>query len=83
MRTPSAAVRLIAVVLLIVLTATLATPGRAEADPLTTVAIVGLVIAGVIIIAFLIVANVADRKAEEAQVVWIASARSGPETQSP
>ncbi|MBI2529294.1 MAG: hypothetical protein HYV93_25320 [Candidatus Rokubacteria bacterium] len=50
--------RLVATVLVVVLAAGLATPAQAEADVLTTLAIVSLVVAGVVIVVYLIVANV-------------------------
>src|SRR3972149_4130064 len=56
--------RVVAVILVAVLVLTLAAPARAEADVLTTIAIVSLVIAGVIVIAYLIVANLPGRWAD-------------------
>jgi hypothetical protein len=50
--------RLVAAVLTVVLAVGLAAPARAEADVLTTLAIASLVVAGVVIIVYLIVANV-------------------------
>ncbi len=58
-----------AVILVAVLVLTLAAPARAEADVLTTIAIVSLVIAGVIIIVYLIVANLHDRWADARPVL--------------
>ena len=60
--------RLVAMALVVVLAVGLAAPARAEADILTTLAIVSLVVAGVIIVVYLIVANVKGSKmqAEEA-----------------
>ena len=60
--------RLVATALVVVLAVGLAAPARAEADILTTLAIVSLVVAGVIIVVYLIVANVKGSKmqAEEA-----------------
>jgi len=55
--------RLLAFTLVMVLALTLAAPARAEAlEPLTIIAIVGLVAVGVIIIVYLIVANVAGSR---------------------
>ena len=69
MRYPSAvsvshpSFRLLAFTLVMVLALTLAAPARAEAlEPLTIIAIVGLVAVGVIIIVYLIVANVAGSR---------------------
>jgi hypothetical protein len=66
--------RTLALVLAVVMLVLVATPARAEAiEPLTMVALVSLAIAGVILIAFLIIANVEDRKsAEEPAVIWVA-----------
>ncbi len=60
--------RLVATALVVVLAVGLAAPARAEADILTTLAIVSLVVTGVIIVVYLIVANVKGSKmqAEEA-----------------
>ena len=55
--------RLLAFTLVAVLAFTLTAPARAEAlEPFTIIAIVGLVAVGVIIIVFLIVANVAGSR---------------------
>lgn len=85
MSTTSAAVRLIALVLVVVLTVVLTTPAKAEADPLAIAGLVSLAIAGVILVAYLIVANVSDSgtAAEETRVVWVASALTVPDPQSP
>jgi hypothetical protein len=48
----------VAAALVVVLAVGLAAPARAEADVLTTLAIASLVVAGVVIIVYLIVANV-------------------------
>src|SRR3989304_1293120 len=61
--------RVVAVILVAVLVLTLAAPARAEADVLTTIPIVSLVIAGVMIIAYLIVANLHDRWADAGPVL--------------
>lgn len=50
--------RLVATALVVVLAVGLTAPARAEADVLTTLAIVSLVVAGVVIVVYLIVANV-------------------------
>ena len=55
--------RLLAFTLVALLTLTLAAPARAEAlEPLTLVAIASLVVVGVVLIVFLIVANMADSR---------------------
>ena len=70
--------RLLALVLVVVLTVVFATPAPAEADVLTALAIAGLVLAGVVIIAYLVVANVeGTRRADTGRVVWLACA--GPD----
>ena len=66
--------RLIALVLATVLLVVAAMPAKAEAiEPLTIVAIAGLAVAGIVLIAYLVVANVAGRKrADTGRVVWMA-----------
>ncbi len=70
--------RLLALVLVTVLVVTAATPAKAEADVLTGLAIASVVIAGVILIAYLVIANVeGSRRADEGRVVWLACAGEG------
>jgi general stress protein CsbA len=64
--------RAVAVILVLALILTLAAPARAEADVLTTLAIVSLVVAGVVIIAYLVIANLHDRRAADAGPVLLA-----------
>ena len=66
--------RTLALVLAIVILAVTATPARAEAlEPLTIIALASLVVGGIILIAFLIIANVeGERRAEEGRVIWVA-----------
>ena len=68
--------RLVALLLAAVLLVVAGTPARAEAmDALTIVAIVGLAAAGLILIAYLVVANVeGDKQAGEGREVWVACA---------
>jgi hypothetical protein len=67
--------RLVALVLATVLMVVAATPGKAEAiDALTIVAIVGLALAGIIIIAYLVVANVEGKSADGGRMIWVACA---------
>ena len=55
--------RLLAFTLVVVLALTLAAPARAEAlEPFTIIAIVGLVAVGVIIIVYLVIANVSGSR---------------------
>jgi hypothetical protein len=55
--------RTLALVLAVVMLVLAATPARAEAlEPLTIVALVGLAVAGVVLIAYLIIANVEGPK---------------------
>jgi len=63
--------RLVATALVVVLAVGLAAPARAEADVLTMIAIASLVVAGVVLVVYLIVANVKGSKmqAEEAPAV--------------
>lgn len=65
--------RLMVAVLAVVCMVTFATPAPAEADVLAAVAIASLVVVGVILVLYLIVANVAgDRTAEAGRLVWMA-----------
>jgi hypothetical protein len=67
--------RLLALVIVLTLVATLATPARAEADVLTALAIASAVVAGVILIAYLVIASVdGSRRADEGRIVWLACA---------
>lgn len=84
MPTTFATFRLIATVLVVVIAVTLATPVRAEADVLMALGIGALVVAGVIIIAFLVVANVREsQRADEGRILWVASPLSVATTQTP
>ena len=84
MRYPSAvsvghpSFRLLAFTLVMVLALTLAAPARAEAlEPLTIIAIVGLVAVGVIIIVYLVVANVAgSRRAAKSEARYVTCVES-------
>jgi hypothetical protein len=68
MTTHGSAIRLIAVVLAVVLMATVAAPSRAEAvDPFTIMAIAGAAVVVVILIAYLIVASTKGKRMEEAE----------------
>jgi hypothetical protein len=66
--------RLIALLLATVLLVIASTPAKAEAvDALTIVAIVGLVAAGIILIAYLVVANVeGSKRSDIGRLVWLA-----------
>jgi len=68
--------RLVALVLIAVLVVVAGTPAQAEAiDALTIVAIVGLAAAGIILIAYLIIANVeGGSQAGDGRMVWVACA---------
>jgi hypothetical protein len=68
--------RMLALLLAAVLCVVAGTPARAEAvDALTIIAIAGLAAAGLILIAYLIIANVeGDGQASEGRVVWVACA---------
>jgi hypothetical protein len=80
--TPSTPFRLLALVLVLVVLFTVTTPARAEADVMAAIALGTLVIAGVILVVYLIVANVAEHRAagEEPriQVVGIAIETATP-----
>ena len=66
--------RMVALVLATVLLLIAATPAKAEAmEPLVIVAVVGLVLAGIVLIAYLVIANVeGERRADEGRVIWVA-----------
>lgn len=70
----SAHFRTLALMLAVVLLLVAATPAKAEAlEPLTIVALATLVAAGILLIAYLVVANVeGERRADEGRVIWIA-----------
>ncbi len=73
------AFRMVALVLVLALGLTLATPAKADAfDILTAVAIGTLVVAGIILVVYLIVANVHGSKMSEADApVLVACDRPG------
>jgi hypothetical protein len=66
--------RMLALVLVTVMLLIAATPAKAEAlEPLVIVAVVGLVLAGIVLIAYLVIANVeGERRADEGRVIWVA-----------
>jgi hypothetical protein len=70
----SAPFRTLALVLATVLLVVAATPARAEAvEPLTIVAIATLVVAGILIVAYLVIANIeGSKRADRDQVIWVA-----------
>ena len=69
--------RILALALVIVLVVTLATPAKADADPLTSITLVSLVVAGVLIIAFLIIANTVERRTDEGTILRVACVGDG------
>jgi hypothetical protein len=71
--------RLLALVLAVVLVVTLATPAKAEAfDVLTGLAIAGVVLIVIVLVAYLVVANVeGGKRVEQRQEVWLACAAEG------
>jgi hypothetical protein len=70
--------RLVALVLAIVLTVVAATPAKAEADPTLILALVGVALAVIVLIAYLVVANIEGGKsAESERVLWMACAAEG------
>jgi hypothetical protein len=66
--------RLLALVLVVVLVATLATPAKAEAiDPFTALAIAGVAVIVLVLVAYLVVANTSGgKRVEHRQPVWLA-----------
>jgi hypothetical protein len=73
-RTPwSPPFRLLALVVVLTLITAVATPARADADVLTALAIASAVVAGVILIAYLVIASVdSSGRADAGRVVWLA-----------
>jgi len=73
--------RTFALFVLVVVAVTFVTPARAEADPTAALAIAGAVVAGVILIAFLIIAATRDSRTSgpETRVVWMACTDRGCE----
>jgi hypothetical protein len=70
--------RLVAIVLLVVVVVTVAKPARAEADVLAAIGIATLVIIGVIVVAYLIAANVSDARTSGIPVLYAAAAADAP-----
>jgi hypothetical protein len=68
--------RLIALALVAVVLVVAGTPAPADAlEPLAIVAIAGLVVAGIVLIAYLVIANVeGGKQAGQGRVVWVACA---------
>src|SRR5262249_59739233 len=80
MNTTMPGVRVLAAVLLAALVVSLATPSRAEAlEPFTIVAIAGLVVVAVIIVVYLVVANIHDSQRSEATPRYMACVESDAE----
>src|SRR5947209_2541256 len=71
MKTPSL-FRMVALVLVTILVITFATPAKADADVMTTITLVSLIIAGVAIIAYLIIANTTGNRGMSSRVLRIA-----------
>ena len=70
--------RFIALVLALVLVITFATPAKAEADVTTILAIIGAAVGLLVIIAYLVVANVEGKgMADSDQVRWAACSSAG------
>jgi hypothetical protein len=57
----------------VVLLVTFSTPARAEAEVLTVLAIASLVVVGVIVIAYLVIASTKGDRAGTPQIVWVAA----------
>ena len=66
--------RLLALVLAVVLVATLATPAKAEAfDPMIALAVAGAAVIVLVLVVYLVVANVSGgTRAEQRHEVWLA-----------
>jgi hypothetical protein len=80
--TTSSVARFLALVLALVIFMTLVTPARAEADALAIAGIVTLVIAGVIIVVYLIAAAGSDRGSDarlpHTEPVWLVAIAEAP-----
>ena len=70
--------RFLAVVLLIVVVVTVAKPARAEADVLTAIGIASLVVIAVLIVAYLVAANMSEASAEPVPHLYAAAAADAP-----
>ncbi|MBI1736445.1 MAG: hypothetical protein HYR51_14845 [Candidatus Rokubacteria bacterium] len=66
--------RLVAIVLLVVVVVTVAKPAPAEADVLAILGIASLVVIGVMIVAYLIVASSSEPKTAQAVYTYVAVA---------
>ena len=68
--------RLLALILAVVLVVTLTTPAKAEAfDVLTGLAIAGAVLIVLVLVAYLVIANMeGDKRVEQRREVWLACA---------
>jgi Na+/melibiose symporter-like transporter len=79
--------RVLALLLVALLVFMAATPSRAEAiEPGTALAVAGAVIVVVILVAYLVVANVRERRAEaerEGTPIMLVALDAAPETESP
>ena len=64
--------RTVALVVAMILIITCATPAKAEADVMTSITLVSLVIAGVLIIGYLIVANTSGNRQMSSRLLRIA-----------
>ena len=82
MRTTASAVQFLAIVMVMVILATVATPARAEADALVIAGLVSLAVVGVILVAYLVVAAGSDRgtdaRLEEPERVLLVSLAQTP-----
>jgi hypothetical protein len=70
--------RLIALILVVVLSIVVTTPAKAEADVLAAIGVASLVVAGVILVAYLVIATVSEsRQPQVSRIVWIAMPLAG------
>jgi hypothetical protein len=80
--TSSSAVRFLAIVMVTVILATVATPARAEADALAIAGLVSLAVAGAILVIYLIAAAGSDRASymslEQPEPVRLAASPQAP-----
>lgn len=70
--------RLVAIMVLVVVVVTVAKPARAEADILATLGIVSLVVIGVMIVAYLIIASTSEPKTAQVPQLYAAASADAP-----
>jgi len=77
------ALRFLAIVMIVVVIGTVTAPAPAHADALAALGIATLVVAGVIIVVYLIAANAADRRTSDADTGVLVVATTPSATEAP